>query len=156
MFILENFLEDGAGLARTRRKVRKKDDKVCNKNWVLKKSKWKRERQKSVGNFFFSHSYANCPKNGSKRKIWSEWLTAQGFNVKDRVLGIFSLFPTFQQIIYFSKNMLLKNASPLARKQFENIHVCGQVCKSVIITLNMLKPYPCFSLNRTTLAEYSY
>lgn len=86
MFIFGQFSEDGAGLARTRRKVRKKDDKVCNKNWVLKKSKWKRERQKdqnifamkkivknlSVGNFFFSHSYANWPKNGSKRKIWSE------------------------------------------------------------------------------------
>ena len=40
----------------------------------------------SVGNIFFSHSHANWPKNGSKRRIWSKmrfffaksWMTAKG------------------------------------------------------------------------------
>ena len=64
-------------------------------NWVLKKSKWKREREKRskqirhekdckktmplVFQFFFlSHSYANWPRNGSKRKIWSEMSDGTG------------------------------------------------------------------------------
>ena len=58
-------------------------------NWVLTKSKWNREREKrskqirhekdcnktmplELQFFFLSHSYANWPKTGSKRKIWSE------------------------------------------------------------------------------------
>ena len=90
-------------------------------------------------------------KTVQKERFGQKCLTAQGFNVKDRVLlTVFFLY--FQ--LYLSENMLLKNASPLARKQFQNVHVCGQVSKSVNITLTMLKPYPCFSLNRTTLANF--
>ena len=75
---------------------------------------------------------------------------AQGFNVKDRVLlTIFFLY--FQ--LYLSENMLLKNASPLARKQFQNIHVCGQVSKSVIITFKTLSMFQ-FEQNNFLLNSY--
>ena len=64
-------------------------------NWVLTKSKWNREREKISKQirhekdcnktmplvlqfFFLSHSYANWPKNGSKRKIWSEMTDGTG------------------------------------------------------------------------------
>ena len=64
-------------------------------NWVLTKSKWNREREKRSKQirhekdcnktmplvlqfFFLSHSYANWPKNGSKRKIWSEMTDGTG------------------------------------------------------------------------------
>ena len=82
-----------------------------------------------------------------KERFGQKCRTAQGFNVKDRVLlTVFYLY--FQ--LYLYENMLLKNASPLARKQSQNIHLCGLVSKSINIILTMLKPYPCFSLNRTT------
>ena len=67
-----------------------------------------------------------------KERFGQKCLTAQGFNVKDRVLlTVFYLY--FQ--LYLYENMLLKNASPLARKQFQNIHVCGLVSKSINIIL---------------------
>ena len=47
--------------------------------------------------------------------------------------------------------MLLKNASPLASKKFQNIHVCGQVSKSVIITLTM---FQFFEQNNFLLNSY--